>query len=275
MGSKTDRGRVLETDEDPVEDRHEGREEDLVEWIEEGDEEVEDNDRLSLSLVGKLWSNRVPNLNAFIATMKGVWLLKHGVEISNIGRNLFIIQFFHWRDKQRNLDGQSWHFDKFPLLLAEIDGVVKASDLDTYHIPLWARFYDISFRGRGNMENAKMLGNKLGKFLKVTKTSRCGIDKSLRVKVMIDVRNPLKDSVSLKFNGITISRCGEITYRQKGGRRYGGVVTGGCRLIIKPREDSLVGTLGMTLGRITLRSLRVGFIRRLYIRILRWGLWGS
>lgn len=99
-------------------------------------EDTEDNYKLALSLVGKLRSNRVPNPNAFITMMKGVWLMKHGLGISNIGRNLFQIKFFHWRDKQRILDGQPWHFDKFPLLLAEINVAVKPSDLNLFHFPL-------------------------------------------------------------------------------------------------------------------------------------------
>lgn len=93
------------------------------------------------------------------------------------------------------------HFNKYPLLLAEIDDAVKPSDLDIYHLPIWARFYDIPFRGRGNVENAKILGNKLGEFLEVAKLSRYSFEKSMRVKVMLDVRCPLKDSVSLKIKG--------------------------------------------------------------------------
>ena len=133
---------------------------------------------------------RVPNPNAFISTMKNEWMVKNGVEISRIGRNLFQIQFFHWQDKQRILDGQPWHFDKYPLLLEEIDQAVKPSDLNMFHLPIWARFYDLPFKGRGNNENAKVLGNKIGIFLEAAKPNRGSFDKSLRVKVKIDVRNP-------------------------------------------------------------------------------------
>lgn len=85
--------------------------------------------------------------------------------------------------------------------MAEIDSAVKSSDLNIFHLPLWARFYDIPFKGRGNDGNAKVLGDNIGMFLEASKSPRGGIEKSMRIKVMIDVREPLKDRVSLKIRG--------------------------------------------------------------------------
>ena len=120
--------------------------------------------------------NRQPNPVAFISTMKNIWAVINGVDITNVGRNLYQIQFYHWRDKQKVLLGQPWHFDKFPLLLEEFDKVVKPSDLVIFKLPLWARFYDIPFRDRGNDANAKTLGNKIGEFLDAAKSSRYGME---------------------------------------------------------------------------------------------------
>lgn len=79
--------------------------------------------------------------------------------------------------------------------------MVKPSDLNIFHLSIWARFYDIRFKGRGKDDNAKMLGNKVGVFLEVYKSSRESFDKSMRIKVLIDVHNPLKDYVTLKIRG--------------------------------------------------------------------------
>lgn len=65
----------------------------VVEWIGGGEEEEVDNDRVALGLIGNIWMNRYPDPVAFISTMKGVWSVKNGVEIVNIGRNLYQIQF--------------------------------------------------------------------------------------------------------------------------------------------------------------------------------------
>lgn len=170
-------GKGVILDSNSVHDRMENdREEDEAEWVvgDEGDEG--ESAKLALSLVGKIWSMRVPNPSAFMATMKGIWMVRHGLDISHIGKNLFLMQFFHWRDKQKILDGQPWHFDKYSLLLAELDGVVKPSDVTLFHLPVWARFYDIPFKGRGRIENAKMLGNKVGVFLEAYKSDRESFD---------------------------------------------------------------------------------------------------
>lgn len=176
-------------------------EQSVIKWVEGGEEEEVDNDRVFLGLIGRLWTNRNPNPTAFISTMKTVWTVKHGVELVNIGRNLYQTQFFHWRDKKKILDGQPWHFEKYPLLLVEIDTAVKPSDLEIFYLPLWARFYDIPFKGRGNEANARMLGNKIGVYLEMAKSSGCNIEKSLRVRVKVDVRKPLRDQVQLKIRG--------------------------------------------------------------------------
>lgn len=43
-------------------------------WVDDGDESEEE--RLSLRLVGKLWSNRILNPIAFVSTIKNVWVTR-------------------------------------------------------------------------------------------------------------------------------------------------------------------------------------------------------
>lgn len=64
-----------------------------VDWDDTGEEE--EDARVELRLIGKIWTNRHINANAFITTMTNVWQPKHGVEIRSIGKNLFVFQFFH------------------------------------------------------------------------------------------------------------------------------------------------------------------------------------
>uniref|UniRef100_A0A803MR69 Reverse transcriptase zinc-binding domain-containing protein n=1 Tax=Chenopodium quinoa TaxID=63459 RepID=A0A803MR69_CHEQI len=49
--------------------------------VEVEDAEEDEDARVELGLVGKLWTNRNVNVNAFISTMKNVWQPKHGLEI--------------------------------------------------------------------------------------------------------------------------------------------------------------------------------------------------
>lgn len=45
--------------------------------------------RFALCLVGSLWTTSSFNYGAFRTTMMQVWKLRHGVEIKEIGKNLF------------------------------------------------------------------------------------------------------------------------------------------------------------------------------------------
>lgn len=117
-----------------------------------------------------------------MATLKTVWTVKHGVDIINIGRNIFQFQFFHWRDKQKILMGQPWHFDRYPLLLEEVEKLVRPSDLIIYKLPMWVRFYDLPLKGRSNDENARVLGNKVGEFVEMLKVEKGSMEKSLRIR---------------------------------------------------------------------------------------------
>lgn len=188
---KADKGTVLE--------RNISDDDDDVEWEDQvGDEE---ENKLQLGLVGRIWTERNVNPGAFMNTIKSIWALKFGMEISNIGKNKFLFQFHHWRDKKKVLDGQPWHFDHYALLLGEVRGMDTPSEINLYHLPVWARFYNVPFKGCQNENNAIILGNKVGEFLAQDKRDCIGMEKSMRIRVLLDVRKPLKKYINLKMRG--------------------------------------------------------------------------
>lgn len=77
--------------------------------------------RIELNLVGKVWTYRKINVNAFISTIKNVWNPMHDVEMSNSDKNTYMFQFHHWRDKKRVLDEQPWYFDRLAVIFNEVD----------------------------------------------------------------------------------------------------------------------------------------------------------
>lgn len=88
--------------------------------------------------------------------------------------------------------GQPWHFNKIGLLLTEMTDTQKPSDLQFHGLPIWARVYNVPFRGRYNEDNARILGDKIGAYIDTDKTENMGMEKSLRIWVSLDVRKPLK-----------------------------------------------------------------------------------
>lgn len=102
------------------------------------------------------------------------------MEIKTIDKNNFIFQFFHWRDKQRILQDQPWHFDNHAMLLEIIDSNVKPLDVPLFELPMWARVYNLPFKDRLNILNMEKVGNTIGSFVEMDSTSSACIDKSIR-----------------------------------------------------------------------------------------------
>ena len=193
MNDQGERHNIISTDEGLRFGEGEGNvldEETSIVWCEDGSDN--DDKRLELRLIRKVWTERFINPTAFISTMREIWRVHFGVDISNIGKNLLLFQFYHWKDKQKILEGQTWDFDRNAILLCNLDQAIKPSELCFYDLPIWARFYDIPFKGRMNDGNAKLLGEKVGKFVAMEPEEYSGLEKSMRIGVLVDVRNPLK-----------------------------------------------------------------------------------
>lgn len=104
---------------------------------------------------------------------------------------MYMFQFHHWRDKHRVLEGQPWHFDQHALLLGEINGNGKPFNIQLHYLPIWVRVYNLPFKGRLNTKNVENVANKIGIFVKMDRSRSMGIDKSIRIRVLVDVRKPL------------------------------------------------------------------------------------
>lgn len=68
-----------------------------------------------------------------------------------------------------------------------------------WEFPIWARVYDLPFQGRLNKANVMAIGNKIGTFITMDSSGAMGIDKSVRIRVLHDVRKPLVPTVQVKM----------------------------------------------------------------------------
>lgn len=111
-----------------------------------------------------------------MAIMISVWQ-QSSVDISSMGDNAFVFQFHHQKDKSRVMEGHPQHFDNHALLLGDIEGNTKPSDMELFELPMWVRVYNLPFKGRLNMANVEAIGKKLGQFLKMDMSGSPGIYK--------------------------------------------------------------------------------------------------
>lgn len=66
---------------------------------------------------------------------------------------------------------------------------------------MWVRVYNLPFKGRLNKANVENVANKIGIFVKMDRSGSLGIDKSIGIRVLIDVKKPLLQKIKLKMRG--------------------------------------------------------------------------
>jgi len=168
----------------------------VVRWVEDSDSE--ETSELSLCLVGKLWTTRRFNSHAFMNTMEKIWNPRKGMEAKEIETNLFLFQFFHWKDLDRVLEGEPWLFDKNVVVLKLVTSAARPSELaqSLTHAPFWARIYDCPLGGRKE-KKVRALAEAIGTTIKIDENCTKCWTKSLRVKVLMDLREPFTDEIAL------------------------------------------------------------------------------
>ncbi|XP_074289594.1 uncharacterized protein LOC141614747 [Silene latifolia] len=179
-----------------------------------GDDNAE-KEKAGLMLVGKLWAAKSTNVRAAVDVMTKLWSPK-GAIVGNVidaKNRIFVFRFSDIRDKNRVLEGQPWHFDKQIWCLDEPNDEGKLTDTPLFLVPMWVRIYDLPVRGRSNEANLRNLGEQLGKYISMDVLPNPEIERAVRIRVLHDVRQPLKATVSIKMpNGLT--RDFEVKYER-------------------------------------------------------------
>jgi hypothetical protein len=92
-------------------------------------------------LVGKLWTNKTINKEAFNAVLSRIWRTVGQVVFKELQDNCWLFEFLGESDKQRVLEGTPWSFDRVALVLTEFDGKIALSQIDFTHTPIWVQVH--------------------------------------------------------------------------------------------------------------------------------------
>lgn len=161
-----------------------------------GTKAPEDGNNIDLMLIGRLLTEKSYNVEAFKRTMTKIWAPAHGLAIRVLSPNLYALQFFHWKDKEKVLIERPWCFDNVLILLKEIEGDEQPEQVKITHSPFWVRIKNLPFNCRSD-EDAKALMKSMGDVLELEE-DKLGIGRYRRVKVLLDVRKPLRRFQKIK-----------------------------------------------------------------------------
>ncbi|TXG66328.1 hypothetical protein EZV62_007603 [Acer yangbiense] len=148
---------------------------------------------LLLSLFGKVIANKVINREAFKTTISMIWQTKNEVAVELMGINVFKFRFQNYWDRKRILEGGLWLFDKQLIVLREASGSEKVTDLQFWYVPFWIQLHNLHLACL-NKEVGLHLSGLVGQVKEIDAgESRECVGKFIRIRVLIDVTNPLKE----------------------------------------------------------------------------------
>lgn len=133
--------------------------------------------------------------------MAGFWHPACGVSIKEADTGVFLFQFFHHMDIQRVLKQGPWHFDNHLLVLGLLQEGQSPIDVPLYIVPFWVQVHNIPV---GFMTEAvgKSIANFIGEFLEYdAKNNSHFLRLFMRIRVLVDVRKPLRRSKKIKKAG--------------------------------------------------------------------------
>ncbi|KAM0922857.1 hypothetical protein ACQ4PT_005901 [Festuca glaucescens] len=123
------------------------------------------------------------------------WLLiAKDVKTKTLEDNLHIFQFACLGDWEKVTKGGPWTFRGNPVLMAPYDGFTRPSTIELFELDIWIQIQDLPV---GYDYMVKALTSKVGKFVSSEPMSSGYEGNFFRVRVKLDVRNPLKNCVSM------------------------------------------------------------------------------
>jgi hypothetical protein len=180
-------------------------------------------------LIGKIWTDRNVNQEAFKSIFSNIWRIVGSVKFKKLKDNIWLFEFSDEGDKLRVLDGRPWSFDRQIVVLNEFDGSTPPSQLEFNHSPFWVQVHNMPLLCMNKNVGTK-IGNSLGDLADVDVAGNgLGWGSYLRLRVSLDITKPLDRGRALNFAGKTswiefkyeklpllCFRCGRIVHGPRG-----------------------------------------------------------
>ncbi|KAI5013542.1 hypothetical protein ZWY2020_036019 [Hordeum vulgare] len=133
----------------------------------------------------------------FYRTMRVTWDLAQDVKIRPLEENLYTLQFQCLGDWERVMEEGPWSFKGKAVIMAPYDGFTRPSTIVLDKIEIWAQIHDFP---EGYFPLIKSLASTIGEFVFAEPKSQDFEGNFFQVHVKINVREPLRNVVSLVKN---------------------------------------------------------------------------
>ncbi|XP_020179068.1 uncharacterized protein [Aegilops tauschii subsp. strangulata] len=130
----------------------------------------------------------------FYKNMRSTWDLAQDVKFRSLGDKLYTMQFSCLGDWDKVMEGGPWSFRGNPVLMAPYDGFTKPSSIDLCKFKIWMQIQDLP---DGFEPLVQSLARTVGEFCSLDNRGRDVAGNFYRVRIILDVRNKLKNHVSV------------------------------------------------------------------------------
>ncbi|KAL0004280.1 hypothetical protein SO802_011841 [Lithocarpus litseifolius] len=146
----------------------------------------------SLSLFGRLLTDRNQNLRALKNTLRLAWKMGSDLQIVEVGNKILQFKFnseFQLQWVERN---GPWNFENNLLLLCRWRKGLSVSNIVFTHSPFWVQIWGLPFEHM-SLDVGKELGNSLGRFIESDRrTGHSDQAKFMRIRVDLQLDKPLR-----------------------------------------------------------------------------------
>ncbi|XP_058765191.1 uncharacterized protein At4g02000-like [Vicia villosa] len=124
-----------------------------------------------------------------------------GVTIKEAIADRFLFQFSHHLDMEAALKGCPWTYDNHLLILEKVQIGVQLENISLSHVEFWVQVHNLP-AGMMLEKVGRTLANFIGSFVEYDKNNNTSFWRQyMRIRVRIDVRQPLKKSTRVKNRG--------------------------------------------------------------------------
>ncbi|CAL1386853.1 unnamed protein product [Linum trigynum] len=153
-----------------------------------------------LGLVGRLLSEKEPNIKSLKYALTKARGLKKGYQITELGHNLFAFQFLELDDRNKVCYGGPWHYENNAMLFTTSWWIKKPTPANLHKMEIWIQIKEFPAELR-TQSMAEKIVNRIGEFVYFDDSSKKLWDDFLRLRVSISINNPLKKKIKLNVGG--------------------------------------------------------------------------
>ena len=146
----------------------------------------------SLSLFGRLLTDRQQNTRALKNTLKAAWKMSSDLRIFEVGNNTFQFKFSSRYQMEWVENGGPWNFENNLLLLCRWKKGLTSENITFIHSSFWVQLWGLPFELMTEVVG-RDIGNSMGRFIELDKqANQFDQAKFLRIRVELPVDKPLR-----------------------------------------------------------------------------------